>query len=98
MLKQALKESQTTLQSFYDSSPFFMGVVELQGETAVPLYWNAAAADFFGVERPVTAPDRGSEYPRQSTSFGSRTTGKVRRRTARFASNMNTRRIAARAG
>ena len=50
MLKQALKESQATLQSFYDSSPFFMGVVELQGETAVPLYWNAAAADFFGVD------------------------------------------------
>jgi light-regulated signal transduction histidine kinase (bacteriophytochrome) len=41
-----LKESQATLQSFYDSSPFFMGVVELEEEGVVPLYWNAAAADF----------------------------------------------------
>ncbi len=44
--EEALKESQTTLQSFYDSSPFLMGVVELDGDAVVPLYWNAAALDF----------------------------------------------------
>ena len=42
--EEALKESQATLQSFYDSSPFFMGVIELHGDAVVPLYWNAAAA------------------------------------------------------
>ena len=46
--EEALKESQATLQSFYDSSSF-MGVIELHGDV-VPLYWNAAAACFFGTE------------------------------------------------
>ena len=48
--EEALKESQATLQSFYDSSPFLMGVIELQGEAIVPVYCNAATARFFGVE------------------------------------------------
>jgi PAS domain S-box-containing protein len=48
--EQALKESQATLQSFYDSSPLLMGVVEIEGGEIVPIYCNLATADFFGVE------------------------------------------------
>ena len=33
--ERALKESQTTLQSFYDSSPFLMGIAELDGDDIV---------------------------------------------------------------
>ncbi|HLK21996.1 MAG TPA: ATP-binding protein, partial [Bryobacteraceae bacterium] len=45
----ALKESQATLQSFYDSSPFLMGVIEIVDEQIVPVYCNATTAKFFGV-------------------------------------------------
>jgi DNA-binding response OmpR family regulator len=43
----ALQESQTTLQSFYDSSPLLMGVTELEGDKIVAIYRNAAATRFF---------------------------------------------------
>ena len=36
--EEGLKESQATLQSFYDSSSFLMGVVELEGDEIVPVY------------------------------------------------------------
>lgn len=45
--EQALQESRTTLQSFYDSSPFMMGVVELNGDTPTGVYANAAMKRFF---------------------------------------------------
>jgi signal transduction histidine kinase/CheY-like chemotaxis protein len=45
--ERALKESQETLQSFYDSSPLWMGVVELDGGGIVTIYRNTAAANFF---------------------------------------------------
>lgn len=48
--EQALKESQATLQSFYDSSPFLMGVIEIVDELIVPVYCNATTAKFFGVD------------------------------------------------
>ena len=48
--EHALREIRTTLQSFYDSSPFMMGVVELDGDTPIGLYVNAAAALFFGTD------------------------------------------------
>jgi PAS domain S-box-containing protein len=48
--EQALKESQATLQSFYDSSPFLMGVIEIVEEQLVPVYCNRATASFFGVD------------------------------------------------
>jgi PAS domain S-box-containing protein len=48
--EQALKESQATLQSFYDSSPFLMGVIEIDGEDIIPVYCNLATAAFFGVD------------------------------------------------
>jgi signal transduction histidine kinase len=43
-----LQESQTTLQSFYDSSPLLMGVAEIEGDEIEPIYQNAAARNFFG--------------------------------------------------
>ena len=43
----ALKESQATLQSFYDSSPLLMGVAELDGDEILAIYRNAAAMQFF---------------------------------------------------
>ncbi len=51
--EEALRESRATLQSFYDSSPFLMGVVELMGDDIVAIYCNIAAASFLGsdVER-----------------------------------------------
>lgn len=48
--EEALKQSQATLQSFYDSSPFLMGVIEIAGENIVPVYCNVATANFFGVD------------------------------------------------
>jgi PAS domain S-box-containing protein len=48
--EDALRESQATLQSFYESSSFLMGVVEIEGETIVPVYCNAAAAAFLGTD------------------------------------------------
>jgi signal transduction histidine kinase len=48
--EEALKQSQATLQSFYDSSTFLMGVIEISANAIVPIYSNAAAAKFFGVD------------------------------------------------
>jgi PAS domain S-box-containing protein len=42
----ALRESQATLQSFYDSSPFLMGVMEQVGRRLRSVSGNAAAARF----------------------------------------------------
>jgi signal transduction histidine kinase len=61
--EDALRESQATLQSFYDSSSFLMGVVELEGEDIVPIYCNAATAAFFDTDveriRSQTGPELG---------------------------------------
>jgi signal transduction histidine kinase len=61
--EDALRESQATLQSFYDSSSFLMGVIELEGEDIVPVYCNAATASFFGTDvesiRRQTGPELG---------------------------------------
>lgn len=61
--EDALRESQATLQSFYDSSSFLMGVVELEGEDIVPVYCNAATATFFDTDveriRNQTGPELG---------------------------------------
>jgi len=52
--ERALKETQNTLQSFYDSSPFLMGVAEIDGENIVGIYGNSAAARFLGsAEREI---------------------------------------------
>jgi signal transduction histidine kinase len=81
--EEALRESQATLQSFYDSSSFLMGVVELEGEDIVPVYGNSATATFFGTEaeriRSQTGPELGVQraiddlwvrYYRQSQAEG----------------------------
>jgi len=61
--EEALRESQATLQSFYDSSSFLMGVIEIEGEEIVPIYCNTATATFFGTDvdriRHQTGPDLG---------------------------------------
>ena len=48
--EEALRQSQATLQSFYDSSSFLMGVVEISGEGITLLYCNAATAAFYGAD------------------------------------------------
>jgi PAS domain S-box-containing protein len=41
---RALRESESTLQSFSDSSPYVMGIAETDGNSVVTVYRNAAAA------------------------------------------------------
>jgi len=48
--EEALRESQATLQSFYDSSPFLMGVTELEGDRILPAYVNAATVRCMGMQ------------------------------------------------
>jgi signal transduction histidine kinase/FixJ family two-component response regulator len=66
--EEALKQSQATLQSFYDSSTFLMGVVEIPSDEIVPVYCNAAAANFFGV--PRATDDLWIRHYRQSQREG----------------------------
>jgi PAS domain S-box-containing protein len=47
-IEERLEENRTTLQSFYDSSPFLMGLVELDGESIVYLYTNQTVARSLG--------------------------------------------------
>jgi PAS domain S-box-containing protein len=46
----ALQENRALLESFYDNSTFFMGVVELEGEEVTILHANSATARFFGLK------------------------------------------------
>ena len=46
--EQALAESAATLRSFYDSTPFLMGVLELAGDELMFISVNKAGADRFG--------------------------------------------------
>lgn len=48
--ERAARESQATLQSFYDSSSFLMGVAELDGDGITVVYGNKAATEFFRCE------------------------------------------------
>ncbi len=54
---QALRESQTLLQSFYESAPLMMGMVELRDDDIVHLSDNAASAGFLGMT-PETMKSR----------------------------------------
>jgi PAS domain S-box-containing protein len=56
-LQESLRETQATLQSFYDSSPILMGVAELDGERMYTLHGNLAAARFFSIA-PEEIPGR----------------------------------------
>jgi len=59
--ERALRESQATLQSFYDSSPFLMGVVEIKDGDLVAVYFNTAAAKFMGGDEKSFQGQRGEE-------------------------------------
>ena len=62
--EEGLKESQATLQSFYDSSSFLMGVVELAGDEIVTVYCNTATAEVFRCGGHLESrPERNSGIP-----------------------------------
>ena len=46
--EERLGENQSTLQSFYDSSPSFMGLVELDGDSIIMVYSNRALTQVLG--------------------------------------------------
>ncbi len=56
-VQESLRENRSTLQSFYDSSPFFMGLVELDGDSITFVSVNQALARALGTtpERMVNA-------------------------------------------
>ena len=47
-VEQSLQENRRTLQSFYDSSPFFMGLAELDGDSIILVSANQALARVLG--------------------------------------------------
>jgi PAS domain S-box-containing protein len=47
-MEQALRESEATMRSFYDSTPFLMGVLELTGDDLVFVSVNRTGATRFG--------------------------------------------------
>ena len=59
--ERALRESQATLQSFYDSSPFLMGVIEIENDNIVAIYCNSAAVDFLGTTEETVPLQTGEE-------------------------------------
>jgi signal transduction histidine kinase len=60
--EKAVRESQTALQSFYDSSPFLMGVAELDGEDIIAVHTNRATADFFCIDLQTMTGAKGKEF------------------------------------
>jgi PAS domain S-box-containing protein len=46
--EEALRGSEATLHSFFDSAPVMMGIVELQGDNILHIADNAVTAKFFG--------------------------------------------------
>ncbi len=88
----ALKDSQATLQSFYDSSPYLMGVIELEQDEIVALHVNAATGAFFGTEWNLIPGKTGEQLgiPALLMHFGSSITGKVKRTAIPFDSTTNT--------
>jgi signal transduction histidine kinase len=69
--ERSVRESQATLQSFYDSSPLMMGIVELHGDDIVPIYRNRATAEAVavGVEGIWTEEYRRSLAERAAVRF-----------------------------
>ncbi len=64
LVQESLRENRSALQSFYDSSPFVMGLVELDGDSIIFLSANQALADSLG-----TTPERMAN--RRAEKFGS---------------------------
>lgn len=48
--ERKVRQSEATLQSFYDSSPFAMGIVDMEDGRISPVYGNRAAAAMFEFE------------------------------------------------
>jgi PAS domain S-box-containing protein len=61
-IEQSLQENQRTLQSFYDSSPFFMGLVELDGDSIIFLSVNQALAGALGTTPERMVNSRAGEF------------------------------------
>jgi len=59
----AVQERESTLRSFYNSSPMLMGIVELEGDEIIHIYDNVATEHFFH------AP-HGSSAGRSATELG----------------------------
>ena len=59
--ESALRESQATLQSFYDSSPFLMGVIEIEKDSIIAIYCNSAALNFLGATEESIARQTGDQ-------------------------------------
>jgi PAS domain S-box-containing protein len=79
--EEKLRQSQSTLQSFYDSAPFMMGIAELDGDRTIPVSGNRAMADFF-LHRSAELPGNSStesgdpaEFERLSVETFRRTQG-----------------------
>lgn len=56
-MEEAIHAHQATLQSFYDSAPFLMGIAELDGDNIVAVSGNRAAAEFFATD-PLALPGK----------------------------------------
>ncbi len=65
--EEALRESEETLRSFYDSASLLMGVSELEGEHIVPVSGNRAAEELLG-DRVAVTPGAGE--PRRRAASG----------------------------
>ena len=61
-VEQSLRENRRTLQSFYDSSPFFMGLVELDGDSIIFLSANQALARALGTTPERMTNSRADEF------------------------------------
>jgi len=61
-IERTLEENRRTLQTFYDSSPFFMGLVELDGESITFLSVNQALARALGTTPERMASSRVEEF------------------------------------
>jgi signal transduction histidine kinase/CheY-like chemotaxis protein len=59
--ERAVTDSQTTLQSFYDSSTFIMGIAEIGGDDLFAVYGNRAMARFLNVDAKEMIGKKGRE-------------------------------------
>ncbi len=60
-VEQALRRSSDTLQGFYDSSSFMMGMAELDGDSLIAVHGNKAGAGLFGVTPESLANKTGQQ-------------------------------------
>jgi diguanylate cyclase (GGDEF)-like protein len=63
--EEALLESETTLRGFYNTSPMMMGIVEVEGDTILPISDNGVMASYLGHDR---APAGNGDAPSSASS------------------------------